>query len=72
MIDNNTKRVVKAKGQRLSPKELGALAEQLANAIDPVEQAQLKGRLTRGFYGERDSRHRQASVAFRQQGRFSA
>jgi hypothetical protein len=39
------------KGNRLSPEELGLLAEQLAAASDPVEAARLKERLTRGFYG---------------------
>jgi hypothetical protein len=39
------------KGIRLSPKQLGLLAKQLAAAEDPKEAAHLKERLTRGFYG---------------------
>ncbi len=42
---------LEAKGNRLSPKELGTLAKQLANTSDPVEAARLKERITRGFYG---------------------
>lgn len=43
--------VLEGKGNRLSPKELGLLAKELASASDPVEAARLKERLTRGFYG---------------------
>jgi hypothetical protein len=42
---------LEAKGQRLSPQELGLLAKQLASAADPAESARLRERLTRGFYG---------------------
>lgn len=42
---------LEARGHRLSPKELGALARKLAVAKDPVEAARLRERLTRGFYG---------------------
>jgi hypothetical protein len=42
---------LESKTQSLSPKELGLLAKELANATDPLEAARLKERLTRGFYG---------------------
>lgn len=42
---------LESKGQRLSPKELGLLARRLAKASDDAEAAQLKERITRGFYG---------------------
>ncbi|MBI3046716.1 MAG: hypothetical protein HYY76_00240 [Acidobacteria bacterium] len=42
---------LEAKGNRLSPEELGLLAKQLASAADPVAAARIKERLTRGFYG---------------------
>lgn len=37
---------------RLHPEELEQLAQQLAEASDPVEAARLKERLMRGFYGQ--------------------
>jgi hypothetical protein len=43
--------VLEGKGNRLSPRELGALAKRLARASNPAEAARLKERLTRGFYG---------------------
>lgn len=43
--------VLQSKGNRLSPEELGELAEQLSQCSDPAEAARLKERLTRGFYG---------------------
>jgi len=43
--------VLEGKGNRLSPEELGLLAKRLAAASNPVEAAQIKERLTRGFYG---------------------
>jgi hypothetical protein len=43
--------VLAGKGNRLSPEELGLLAEQLATASNPVEAARIKEHLTRGFYG---------------------
>jgi hypothetical protein len=43
--------VLEGKGNRLGPRELGLLAKQLAAASNPVEAAQVKERLTRGFYG---------------------
>ena len=43
--------VLEGKGNRLGPEELGLLAKQLAAASNPVEAAQIKERLTRGFYG---------------------
>jgi hypothetical protein len=43
--------VLSGKGNRLSPDELGSLAEQLAAAANPAEAARIKERLTRGFYG---------------------
>lgn len=42
---------LESKGHRLSPRELGLLAKKLAAAKDPKEAAQLRERLTRGFYG---------------------
>ncbi len=42
---------LEAKGNRLTPEELGSLAKQLAATKDPIEAARLKERLTRGFYG---------------------
>lgn len=42
---------LEAKGQRLSPKELGLLAKKLANAKSPSEAARLRESITRGFYG---------------------
>ncbi|MGA2591240.1 MAG: hypothetical protein ABSH32_15075 [Bryobacteraceae bacterium] len=43
--------VLEGKGNRLGPEELGLLAKRLATATTPVEAAQIKERLTRGFYG---------------------
>ena len=43
--------VLEGKGNRLGPEELGRLAKRLAAASNPVEAAQIKERLTRGFYG---------------------
>jgi hypothetical protein len=43
--------VLEGKGNRLSPEELGLLAKRLAAAPDAVTAAQIKERLTRGFYG---------------------
>jgi len=43
--------ILEGKGNRLSPPELGLLAKRLAAASNPVEAAQIKERLTRGFYG---------------------
>jgi hypothetical protein len=43
--------VLEGKGNRLGPRELGLLAKRLAAASNPVEAAQIKERLTRGFYG---------------------
>ena len=43
--------MLEGKGNRLSPAELGLLAEELAAAPDAVEVARIKERLTRGFYG---------------------
>jgi hypothetical protein len=43
--------VLEGKGNRLSPKELGLLAKRLATASNSMEAAQIKERLTRGFYG---------------------
>ena len=42
---------LEGKGNRLSPAELGLLAKQLASASNPIEAAQIKERLARGFYG---------------------
>ena len=42
---------LEGKGNRLGPEELGLLAKKLAAASNPVEAAQIKERLTRGFYG---------------------
>jgi len=43
--------VLEGKGNRLTARELGLLAKRLAGAKEPAEAAQLKERLTRGFYG---------------------
>src|SRR5919199_351134 len=43
--------VLEGRGNRLSPEELGLLAEQLAAASDTVEAARIRERLARGFYG---------------------
>ena len=43
--------VLEGKGNRLAPEELGLLAERLAAASNPLEAAQIRERLTRGFYG---------------------
>ena len=41
-----------ARRRQLSAKELGDMAERLAQATDPAEVARLKSAMTRGFYGE--------------------
>ena len=38
--------------KRLSPRELGDLAEKLANAADAETAAAIREEMTRGFYGE--------------------
>ena len=43
--------VLEGKGSRLSPEELGVLAERLTVVSNPVEAARIKERLTRGFDG---------------------
>lgn len=43
--------VLQGRGNRLSAKELGALATELANATDPRSAARIRERMTRGFYG---------------------
>ena len=43
--------VLEGKGNRLSPEELGLLAKRLASASNPAQAAQIRERLTRGFYG---------------------
>src|ERR1039458_6449515 len=43
--------ILEGKGNRLGPEELGLLAKRLAAASTAVEAAQIKERLTRGFYG---------------------
>jgi hypothetical protein len=43
---------------RLSPKELGLLAKQLASSSDAREATRIKERLTRGFYGNQDAVHK--------------
>jgi hypothetical protein len=43
--------VLEGKGNRLSAEELGLLAKRLAGASNPVDAAQIRERLTRGFYG---------------------
>jgi hypothetical protein len=43
--------VLKGKGIRLGPDELGFLAKRLAAASNRVEAARIKERLTGGFYG---------------------
>lgn len=41
-----------ARSRQLSGEEIGVLAEKMVNATDPVEKAQLRAELTRGFYGD--------------------
>jgi uncharacterized membrane protein len=41
-----------ARSRQLSGKELGELADRLANPKDPAEIVRLKSAMTRGFYGE--------------------
>ena len=41
-----------ARRRQLSGKELGEMAERLAESQDPGEIARLKSAMTRGFYGE--------------------
>jgi hypothetical protein len=43
--------ILEGKAQVLSPRELGLLAKKLAAARDPVDAAQLRERIARGFYG---------------------
>ena len=40
-----------AQQRQLSGKELGEMAERLAESKDPAEIARLKSAMTRGFYG---------------------
>jgi hypothetical protein len=42
---------LEGKGNRLSPEELGLLAKQLAAAPNAAAAAQIRERITRGFYG---------------------
>lgn len=42
---------LEAKGHRLSAKELGLLANKLANAKNPCDAARIRESITRGFYG---------------------
>jgi hypothetical protein len=42
---------LEGRGNRLGAEELGLLAKKLAAARDPKQAAQLRERLTRGFYG---------------------
>ena len=42
--------LLEGKGNRLNPEELGLLAKRLAAASSPTEAAQIKERLTCGFY----------------------
>ena len=42
---------LEARGQLLTPRELGLLAKRLSQARNPDEAARLKEQLTRGFYG---------------------
>jgi hypothetical protein len=41
-----------ARTRRLSARELGELADRLAESSDPAEIVRLKSAMTRGFYGE--------------------
>ncbi len=43
--------LLEGQGVRLSPAELKRLATQLAGARDPKAAAQVRERITRGFYG---------------------
>ena len=42
---------LEGEANKLSPRELGALARMLASAKDAGEAARLRERITRGFYG---------------------
>ncbi len=37
--------------RKLSPEELGVLAQQMVDATDPAEVERLKAEITKGFYG---------------------
>ena len=41
-----------ARSRQLTAKELGELADRLAQADDPAEIIRLKSAMTRGFYGD--------------------
>ena len=41
-----------ARTRQLTARELGKLADQLAESKDPAEIVRLKSAMTRGFYGE--------------------
>ena len=41
-----------ARSRQLAAKELGELADRLAQSNDPAEILRLKSAMTRGFYGE--------------------
>ncbi len=41
-----------ARSRQLTAKELGELADRLADSADPAEIIRLKSAMTRGFYGE--------------------
>jgi len=43
--------VLEGRGNRLGPEELALLAEELASAVNAVDAARIRERLTRGFYG---------------------
>ena len=43
--------VLEGRGSRLTPEELGVLADELATASNALDAARLRERLTRGFYG---------------------
>lgn len=38
--------------RKLTPEELGDLAERMVNATDPAEKARLTEEIVRGFYGD--------------------
>lgn len=41
-----------ARSRQLTARELGQLADQLAESDDPAETIRLKSAMTRGFYGD--------------------
>ena len=51
MVETPELSSLESRANKLSPKELGALAKKLSQTSNPEDAARLKERLTRGFYG---------------------